>query len=89
MWDIDGIRSHSLVSDHLENVTVEYLSKIHKNINEEDFVNIKEAKSEFVYSAMHGVGFPYIERAFEHFNFKVWFNTNEVFIIKAILIILF
>lgn len=71
MWNIDGIRSHTLVSDHLENITVEYLSKLRKNINEENFANIIEAKSEFVYSAMHGVGFPYIERAFKEFNFNV------------------
>lgn len=73
LWDTTDIDSSPLVSDRLQEVTEKYLICLHKSINKEVFDDITSADCKFVYSAMHGVGFPYIEKSFEFLGFQVVF----------------
>lgn len=71
LWDTTNIRSHSLVTDLLDDVSEEYLKRLVRSINDEDLSGIKKAERQFVYSAMHGVGYPYIKMAFKSASLEV------------------
>lgn len=70
-WNTKEIYQHSLFNDPLNEVLKNYYNDLkddvlYPNINEK--TNIK-----FTYTAMHGVGFDYMSRAFETASFKVFF----------------
>ncbi|XP_052748766.1 phosphopentomutase [Galleria mellonella] len=69
-WDIQNIRSHPLVTDCLEEVTTEYLKYIQNSLNENILEQNKTAAIDVVYSAMHGVGYEFVVKAFEAVNLK-------------------
>ncbi|XP_050347303.1 phosphopentomutase [Nymphalis io] len=69
-WDIDGITNHGLVKDCLEEVTNNYMEYIRSSFNAELLEQNKTAKIRTVYSAMHGVGYNFIVKAFEAANLE-------------------
>lgn len=64
-WDIEGIRAHNLIHDPLEEVTEDYMAYIRSNLNEDIISTNATMNMLIVYSAMHGVGYPFIDKAFK------------------------
>ncbi|XP_060803872.1 phosphopentomutase [Amyelois transitella] len=69
-WDIDGIRTHPLVTDCLQEVTTKYMQYIRESLQQKILEQNKMAAIDTVYSAMHGVGHEYIVKAFKAANLK-------------------
>ncbi|XP_026489473.2 phosphopentomutase [Vanessa tameamea] len=76
-WKIDGIRSHDLVKDCLEEVTTKYMEYIRSSLSEELLEQNRKAEVRTVYSAMHGVGYDFIVKAFEAANLKAPLSVIE------------
>lgn len=67
-WDLEILNS-SLCSDPLDDMTKLYYEKMLQVIPEK-YLKINESNDvKFVYSAMHGVGYPYVELAFKSSRF--------------------
>lgn len=69
-WNINEIRSHELVHDCSEEVTSKYMEYIKDSLHEDVLKTNREAAVDTVYSAMHGVGYNYVLKAFEAANLK-------------------
>ncbi|XP_053612485.1 phosphopentomutase isoform X2 [Plodia interpunctella] len=69
-WNIDEIRTDPLVSDCTEEITTKYMEYIRGSLSESILEQNKMAAVDIVYSAMHGVGYKYIVKAFEVANLK-------------------
>ncbi|XP_051155000.1 glucose 1,6-bisphosphate synthase [Leptopilina boulardi] len=74
-WNTKEIYQHSLFNDPLNDVLKEYYNDLkndvlYSNINENTILK-------FTYTAMHGVGFNYMSRAFETANFKPFIVVEE------------
>ena len=64
-WDLDLLDS-PLLTDPLSKMIDLYYTKLYANIPNLLIKDYNETSNmEFVYTAMHGVGYPYIERAFK------------------------
>lgn len=70
-WNIDEIKSHELVSDCLQDMTTAYMAYIKDSLHEDVLTDNKKAAINIVYSAMHGVGYEFVVKAFETANLKV------------------
>ncbi|KAI8422777.1 hypothetical protein MSG28_006522 [Choristoneura fumiferana] len=69
-WVTDGIYSHELVKDCLAEVTEKYLEYIKESVPVAQLLVNGKAAIKTVYSAMHGVGYKYVVKAFETVNLK-------------------
>ncbi|KAM3963682.1 phosphoglucomutase 2 [Aphomia sociella] len=69
-WNIENIRSHPLVTDCLEEVNTKYMEYIRNSLNQDILEQNKTAAIDVVYSAMHGVGYETILKAFATVNLK-------------------
>ncbi|CAH0714695.1 unnamed protein product, partial [Brenthis ino] len=69
-WNIDEIRTHELVMDCSEEVTTKYLEYIKSTLDENVLEDNRKAKIRTVYSAMHGVGYECIVKAFKAANLQ-------------------
>ncbi|XP_041988185.1 phosphoglucomutase-2 isoform X1 [Aricia agestis] len=69
-WNIEEICSHELVKDCLQEVTTKYMEFIRSSLHDEVLQQNKAAEIKTVYSAMHGVGYQAILKAFEAANLK-------------------
>ncbi|KAL0881164.1 hypothetical protein ABMA27_002279 [Loxostege sticticalis] len=69
-WNIEEIRSHELVTDCLEEVTTKYMEYIRSSLHDDILEKNRTAAIESVYSAMHGVGYDYVVKAFKAANLK-------------------
>ncbi|XP_028162865.1 LOW QUALITY PROTEIN: uncharacterized protein LOC114354594 [Ostrinia furnacalis] len=76
-WNIDEIRSHPLVTDCLEEATTKYMEYIRSSLHPDILETNKKAAIDTVYSAMHGVGYKYIVKAFEAANLKLPISVPE------------
>ncbi|CAH2108603.1 unnamed protein product [Euphydryas editha] len=76
-WNIEEIRSHELVKDCQEEVTSKYMEYIRSSLREEVLEQNKKAGIQTVYSAMHGVGYDYMVKAFEVANLKAPISVIE------------
>ncbi|KAL4710591.1 hypothetical protein ACJJTC_003227 [Scirpophaga incertulas] len=69
-WNITDIRSHPLVKDCQVEVTNKYMEYVKSTLSEEVLNKNKMAAVDIVYSAMHGVGYDYVKKAFDVANLK-------------------
>ncbi|XP_063618504.1 phosphopentomutase [Cydia splendana] len=76
-WVTDGVRSHELVSDCLSEVTSRYMQYIADSVGPEQRATNARAAVDAVYSAMHGVGYDYVVKAFESANLKPPISVPE------------
>ncbi|XP_052739323.1 phosphopentomutase isoform X2 [Bicyclus anynana] len=76
-WNIEEIRNHELVSDCYEEVTVQYLQYIRSSLHDDVLEDNKNAAIDIVYSAMHGVGYESVVKAFEEANLKAPISVKE------------
>ncbi|XP_063822807.1 phosphopentomutase [Ostrinia nubilalis] len=76
-WNIDEIRSHPLVTDCLDEATTKYMEYIRSSLHPDILETNKKAAIDTVYSAMHGVGYKYIVKAFEAANLKLPISVPE------------
>ncbi|CAB3222630.1 unnamed protein product [Arctia plantaginis] len=75
-WNISEIRAHELVKDCQDEVTSKYMETI-ISLSPEVLQENKTAAIDVVYSAMHGVGYEYILKAFETANLKPPISVKE------------
>lgn len=70
-WDVSILNSSPLLNDPYREMFDLYYEKLVENIPKE-FLNEYNATSDirFVYSAMHGVGYKFVEKAMEIANLK-------------------
>lgn len=81
-WDIKDIWCHKLVTECLNDVSTKYYKYITDSLSEEVLNQNAKASIDTVYTAMHGVGYNYILKAFEAARLKVCtFYNEEPFII--------
>lgn len=71
LWKTQGIRNHPLVYNGLEEITRKYLNCLRSNVWPDQDADIAKAALKITYSAMHGVGYPYICEAFKHLGLQV------------------
>lgn len=64
-WDTDIVNNSTLVHDPLEETINSYMKVIDESILDNHRAFNKESPLSFVYSAMHGVGYPFIRKAFD------------------------
>ncbi|XP_069356227.1 phosphopentomutase [Maniola hyperantus] len=76
-WNIEEIRNHDLVTDCFEEVTTKYMEYIKSSLHEEVLEDNRKAAISSVYSAMHGVGYDAIVKAFEVANLKAPLSVKE------------
>ncbi|CAG4985609.1 unnamed protein product [Parnassius apollo] len=76
-WNIDEIRNHELVKDCTAEVIDKYNEFIRESLHEDVRKVNKEAGVRSVYSAMHGVGYEYIVKAFEAADLKEPLSVPE------------
>lgn len=76
-WNIEEIRNHELVKDCQEEVTSKYMDYIRSSLREEVLETNRKAEIKTVYSAMHGVGYDFIVKAFETANLKAPISVIE------------
>ncbi|RVE51871.1 hypothetical protein evm_003491 [Chilo suppressalis] len=76
-WDISDIRSHELVTDCSEFVTSKYMEYIRNSLSDNILEQNRTAAIDAVYSAMHGVGYNYIVKAFQAANLKLPISVRE------------
>ncbi|VVC88142.1 unnamed protein product [Leptidea sinapis] len=76
-WDIDDIRSNALVTDKLEDMTSQYMQYIRDSLHDDVLVENRRQALSTVYSAMHGVGYEYVLKAFEAANLKAPLSVIE------------
>ncbi|XP_061729731.1 phosphopentomutase isoform X1 [Cydia pomonella] len=76
-WVTDGVRSHALVSDCLSEVTERYMQYIADSVGPEQRATNARAAVDTVYSAMHGVGYDYVLKAFESASLKPPISVPE------------
>ncbi|CAH2232672.1 jg5297 [Pararge aegeria aegeria] len=69
-WNIEEIRNHDQVKDCFEQVTSKYMEYIKSCLHEDVLEDNRKAGISTVYSAMHGVGYDSVVRAFEAANLK-------------------
>ncbi|KPI92939.1 Phosphoglucomutase-2 [Papilio xuthus] len=80
-WNIEEIRSHELVKDCTVDVCNRYNEYIHASLHDDVREMNKKTCVRTVYSAMHGVGYEYVLKAFEAAGLKkAWkvFTGNEM-----------
>ncbi|XP_063893505.1 phosphopentomutase [Helicoverpa armigera] len=75
-WDIKDIRSNPLVTNCQEEVTNKYMDTI-ISLSPEVLEENKRASIDVVYSAMHGVGYEYVLKAFATANLKAPISVKE------------
>ncbi|XP_039751581.1 phosphoglucomutase-2 [Pararge aegeria] len=76
-WNIEEIRNHDQVKDCFEQVTSKYMEYIKSCLHEDVLEDNRKAGISTVYSAMHGVGYDSVVRAFEAANLKVLLSVKE------------
>ncbi|CAG4949370.1 unnamed protein product [Colias eurytheme] len=76
-WDISKIRNHDLVTDCQQDVTSRYMKYIHDSLSSDVREQNKNAAIPIVYSAMHGVGYEYVVKAFEAAQLKSPISVQE------------
>ncbi|XP_045447654.1 phosphoglucomutase-2 [Melitaea cinxia] len=76
-WDIEEIRNHELVKDCQDEVTSKYMDYIRSSLREDVLETNRKAEIKTVYSAMHGVGYDFIVKAFETANLKAPISVIE------------
>lgn len=64
-WDTQIVKESSLVHDPLQETIDSYMQQIYKDLISMHKLSNLAAPYAFVYSAMHGVGYNYILKAFE------------------------
>ncbi|CAG9579040.1 unnamed protein product [Danaus chrysippus] len=69
-WNTNNITSHELVKDCTEDITNKYMEYIKTCLHEDVLEQNRLAKINAVYSAMHGVGYEYIVKAFQAANLQ-------------------
>lgn len=75
-WDIKNIRSNPLLKDCQDEVTSKYMETI-ISLSPEVLEENKKAAIDVVYSAMHGVGYEYVLKAFATANLKPPISVKE------------
>lgn len=75
-WDTSIVYKHTLFKDPLEEVMESYFSEIKKNVLYAHLA--KNSPVKFVYTPTHGVGYNYMQRAFETTGFKVRFEITSI-----------
>jgi phosphomannomutase len=69
-WNVDALNSSTLLREPFDEMFKTYFENMLAVIPPK-FININnEAKLKIVYTAMHGVGYPFVERAFEVANLQ-------------------
>ncbi|XP_013149198.1 PREDICTED: glucose 1,6-bisphosphate synthase [Papilio polytes] len=76
-WNIEEIRSHELVKDCTEDVCNNYNKYIHDSLHEDVREMNKKTSVRSVYSAMHGVGYEYVLKAFQAAGLKEPLSVRE------------
>ncbi|KAG6449374.1 hypothetical protein O3G_MSEX006032 [Manduca sexta] len=76
-WDISEIRSHELVKDCHDEVTSKYMEYIRDSLHSDVVEENRTAAIDTVYSAMHGVGYEYVVKAFEAAGLKKPISVKE------------
>ncbi|CAK1540737.1 unnamed protein product [Leptosia nina] len=76
-WNVDEIRAHNLVKDCQEEVTTKYMEYIRTSLHDDVLEQNKVAKVPAVYSAMHGVGYDYVLKAFDAANLMTPISVPE------------
>ncbi|KAF5295359.1 hypothetical protein FQR65_LT01549 [Abscondita terminalis] len=70
-WDTAIINQHEKIFNPLKETLHNYIEKVANDIlDEHKAINSKTALT-FTYSAMHGVGYNYIKKLFDHINLKL------------------
>ncbi|GBO98433.1 Phosphoglucomutase-2 [Eumeta japonica] len=69
-WDITDIRKNIMVIDCTEEVTSSYMNYLQECLSKDVLEKNRSTNIRTVYSAMHGVGHKYIQKAFQAANLK-------------------
>ncbi|OWR44724.1 Phosphoglucomutase-2 [Danaus plexippus plexippus] len=76
-WNTNDVTGHELVKDCTEDVTHKYMEYIQSCLHEEVLEQNRLAKISTVYSAMHGVGYEYVVKAFRAANLQTPISVIE------------
>uniref|UniRef100_U5EN07 Putative phosphoglucomutase/phosphomannomutase n=1 Tax=Corethrella appendiculata TaxID=1370023 RepID=U5EN07_9DIPT len=79
-WNVDMLQKSKQLFDPYDEMTSLYYEKLFKNIPKrfiDEYNNQSENALEFVYTAMHGVGYPFIEKSFEITKLKSVIAVQE------------
>lgn len=76
-WDITEVRAHELVRDCTTEVTDRYMAYIRDSLHEDVLETNKRAAIDVVYSAMHGVGYEYVLKAFKTAGLKAPISVKQ------------
>lgn len=75
-WDTSILeRSENLLTDPLNEIMLSYYAIIRRNVNDPEINS--NADFRITYTAMHGVGYPYVVEAFRSANFKEVIPVKE------------
>lgn len=74
-WDIDQIKTNPLCTDPLEEASKKYFDIIASNIYDRSLN--ENCGLTFTFTSMHGVGHPYMVKAFEACGFKHYVSVKE------------
>lgn len=73
-WNVDKIYDSPLYADPTDGITRHYYEDLKDNVL---YPEVNEStKLKFTYTAMHGVGYDYMKRAFDAANFKVVLSSR-------------
>lgn len=78
VWETSKIQQNPLFSQDLDDVMNSYYKDLSRFLLYPD-INQK-TNLKFTYSAMHGVGYEYMARAFKMSNFQVFCNEKRIFL---------
>lgn len=70
-WDTSIVKNNPLCIDPLEEVFSNYLCKLQGIILPEYLENNKKLNKLFTYTAMHGVGYYYVDKVFEKIGIRI------------------
>ncbi|CAH2076982.1 unnamed protein product, partial [Iphiclides podalirius] len=76
-WSVDGIRSHELVKDCSAEVIEKYNEYIRDSLHGDVLKQNRQSGIRCVYSAMHGVGYEYVLKAFAAADLEEPFSVAE------------
>ncbi|XP_047507258.1 phosphoglucomutase-2 [Pieris napi] len=76
-WNIDELKNNEMVKNCQEEVTSKYMEYIQSSLHNDVLEQNKQANISTVYSAMHGVGYEFILKAFAAANLKAPLSVKD------------
>ena len=74
-WNVDILRTSTMISDPFQDIMKSYYQSIMRHCYRKS--NNDTSRARFVYTAMHGVGWPFMEAAFETFGLPQFIPVTE------------